>query len=791
MNNGHIVGADETEKESDIDNSNNINSQSHAYELGDCCKNLAISDNGAVYDRVNGDINESVIEGSSGQSMLPDKSKKQKILKDSSNSDKFIDINADNSSVQKPIEKSVKTVYLDENNESCLEGHETGLINKENCVKYEGSSIMDETSDLVGSNTDIGEQDTIVELSDFHSKSDTKDLIRTVETDKLQASNIEQILSEKKDLKMLAEVSVKNSQVSKQIDDSDSSHFPSSDVATPNIYDRKPDSSVEQVYFNKDYSRFHLFKPPKIDLMSIFKQTIGHKDVKKPHTYQTAKAELQLFHTDNTERLDDKVEPLLMQNQCSSETAEHEVLMSAVNEIQVMFDRARIAPNTVSDVNVDHTSSFLAAKENKDSLLENVPKEDYKEIQKCEEFQSVPAVLEGSSRNELTTPDNELDIADSVNVNFSFTKENVLNDKSNDGAKNENEGPAKLKPRKQNRRGYAGKFAIAHMLEQTSAKINEENEIKTSGNSEIFNANETIAKEKLNDSLASNGVSNDEVSSNFITKSFSELEETDNKDSYQDLVLESLAVEILMKDDIDVFTQKPVKAKDERKVSFSSDEIVTEDSDSDSSSSEEELSSQAEENLVDSFQASINLSKQKENKHSSQVRRPSLELISSSKKSGIELPRRQRRKEFKIKQENELSDGEKEILEEARCINHVREDETFQQHHPGYPLYPPPSYPPPWQQYPTSHYNQWYPPNYMHFQHHPMQYQQYPYYPFPGPNWSYSMPYSNNVSSLDQSASAGNENMKQAFELQSDYIRSMCQKPDDMRKQQSKMKVKK
>ena len=528
----------------------------------------------------------------------------------------------------------------------------------------------------------------------------------------------------------------------------------------------------------------HSVKPPPVDLMSLFKQTVSHKPLKNPHTYETAKAELHSFdQTDNSESLNDMVPSSQYQ---SNRSPDHEVLLSAVHELQIIFDRAATAgPYSMSKQNV--SLSNVKEKQNQDSILNS----ECNLSQKKDKTQS-PGNLSESQ-------------ADIINANGTVKREKLNVEFANSDAEiavgaqeldYQLVVKQKSKPKKlRNRSGYTGKFAIAHMLHQTDLS-HADDEVKVNDKSgmdidtevaTVSGATEMVNKDSKNTRVCGEvEITLKKLNQYEMTPGNQEIDQRYVADSHT-FVLESVPEKEQIQSNSETRAREQERA--ERRVSFSSDELVTEDSESDSSSADSMLN---ETQIIDG---------NKRIRKGSYAKKPVWgKQFSHSKSSGrAENKSSKGRNRSSYVEEPEFSDNQSEVLEETSYANFyqpqysscdIRLDEIHPHNYPdwsGYPYYPLPHS---WQHYyPTNLNSQWYPPYHSH-------YQQYPKYSFQPPYWPYSVPHLDSEKQADpflgyykmdcNSEERVAQSMKHAFEIQNDYIKEMCQKPDIKYKRKTK-----
>ena len=568
------------------------------------------------------------------------------------------------------------------------------------------------------------------------------------------------------------------------------------------VANQQSEPCTKENKINFDYkAQFASYVPPRIDIVSLFKQTMGHKALKNPHTYESAKAELETYKSD---------EPNVTEKhtfiQKIDRSIEHDTLVTAVHELQRMFDKATI--RSTSAQSRDNSPVALAA----ETVVDVCDKDRSANI----EQQAAPNNKEVESEAKADLHVNETKDKSVASTDKEETGNNTTHEPFTVGNEKEcttiNQDSA-VKPKKTSRRGYTGKFAIAHMLHQgdfdtdratvewgSAEKIKPLEEVdEINGSTKVKNMN----KEHKDKTYKGNN-----------ERSFDMLNDVNEvtlearvsvEDKYRDLVLESQAVESLMKHKADLETEG--KKRPERKVSFSSDEIVTEDSESDSSSDEES-------DCVDD-QNDMHRQKTSANESNTYPRSYSRQNINTDRSRHISINKfegARRKKEFRNEQVKFDNENYTNSKTKDYCYDNKESYDPNVPYNTGYAwnpynfsqqsstkysqrehgIHPPqpqsmPGYPhavyPSHRQhfYPGNFYSQWYPPFAQPFQQYPMQYSPY-CYPTPPAYGSYSVPYANNGRPSERkctiSESEEEQNMKQAFELQNDYIRLMCQKGD-------------
>ena len=560
---------------------------------------------------------------------------------------------------------------------------------------------------------------------------------------------------------------------------------------------QQSEQSTKGNKINIDYkAQFASYIPPKIDIVSLFKQTMGHKPLKNLHTYESARAEFETYKQDDSGVIEKHTFV-----QKIDRSSDHDTLVTAVHELQRMFDKAAIRPvSAQSEDNSLITMTAGSVEEDvgdKDSAI-NIEQTD---TNSGEAILEAEAVLHVNTTKDKSVASNDKEETNNNATDISFTLGNAKQSIkiSQDSA---------VKPKKVGRRGYTGKFAIAHLLHQDDFDTDKD---KTEGNSEMAKQHEGSVKKNDSTEVTVNKeyekVRNQRNSENsFGMHLYGANEAVDSiGDKYMDLVLESQAVENLMKHKAD--NEITEKKRPQRKVSFSSDERVTDDSESDSSSDEESDLVDDQDDMQDQKTSAY-----ENNTYSKTYPKQNLNMdrsrsISDYKSEGT----RRRKKELRTEQ-NEFDDYKYGSLEtedyyydnKERYDPHVpynpgfvggypysfpqqslskhsqREHGIPPRQHPSMPGYPHAGYLSHRQQfYPGNFYSQWYPPFSQPFHQYPMQYSPY-FYPTHSSYGPYSVPYASKGRPNEQghtvSESEEEENMKEAFELQTDYIRLMCQK---------------
>ena len=536
---------------------------------------------------------------------------------------------------------------------------------------------------------------------------------------------------------------------------------------------------------DKHKARLLEFKPPVTDLSSVFKQTIGHKPVKNPHTYESAIKEMNAL--DEVEDFDSSFGKEIVSLK-SKDSKSHEALLSSVNELLVMFDKG-------------------AAIENKSVMKENIV---------CGSGDSIDTQISDTklSNNARLIEGEDISKADCMNGNVPFVEEKqskMLCFSSTKGTSadthtemtEEHHGDnlkaesmvEKSKARKQrNRRGYTGKFAIAHMLHQDEPICGEdagESEISlgkgVSKDAPILGTNECVAKSDVKFYEGVNSLE-EETTQEELTlanKSF-------NADSSIS-VLESVPGN----EQINSKIRARNKENTERKVSFSSDELVTEDSDSDDSSTESEDS---DIEVPGDYAAT----RQKSETRTSQPVKPVPSSRTHFNRGGVRNQRNSGNIQASSSSTTEalLLNNKASAVDELEVCNGGLEEVSYpnfypHQYHSLKTSGPNANYHssfPGWSEYPFYHqsnaWQQYYPPNFMSQMHHPYQSypQQYPwianhmqppYMPYSvhppyggGQVDPFPAVYKTDFNSEEKVA----QSMKHAFQLQNDYIRKMCAK---------------
>ena len=551
-----------------------------------------------------------------------------------------------------------------------------------------------------------------------------------------------------------------------------------------------------------DYkAQFASYKPPKLDIVSMFKQTIGHKSLTNLHTYDSAKSELEAHKPDVSDvsekhTFTPKVE----------RSEDHDALVTAVHELQKMFDRASVRPISVQN-EVNSPDSITAG-----NVEDAGDKDRATKLEKADANSVEPQLeTEGLPNKNATKEDAALSLKDK---NSGDTK--ALKALQNEGKADMSNHDAVVKPKKTSRRGFTGKFAIAHMLHQGDLDADKDNVESRSKNeklheeiSEMNNADEV--KNELKDLKNKQSPGNNERLFNFNGANENAKADVSVEDKYMDLVLESQAVEKRMKHKAGVETME--KNRPERKVSFSSDEIVTEDSESDSSS---DIESDLEDDQKDihSYSHSQKASAYKGNTYFEGKARQKLKADRNRNSSDYKGGRKKKESQNEqneydsekyrnFESEDKYYDNKESYDSHAQYIpslsgfpyssphqssaKHSQRESGFHPPHPqSMPGYPHAFYPDHRQQYyPGNFYNQWYPPYPQPYQQYPMQCSPYSY-PTPQGYGSYPVPYARKGRPNEGYGLDSEEEMKEAFELQTNYIRLMCQKGDRGGKEKKK-----
>ena len=547
---------------------------------------------------------------------------------------------------------------------------------------------------------------------------------------------------------------------------------------------------------NIDYkAQFASYISPKIDIVSLFKQTIGHKPLKNPHTYESARAELETYKQDDSGVIEKHTFV-----QKIDRSSDHDTLVTAVHELQRMFDKAAIRPvSAQSEDNSIVTMTAGSVEEDlgdKDSAI-NIEQTD---TNSGEAILEAEAVLHVNTTKDKSFVSNDKEETNNNATDISFTLGNAKESIkiSQDSAD---------KPKKVSRRGYTGKFAIAHLLHQDDFDTDKD---KAEGNSEMAKQREGSVKINNSVEVTVNKEHEKVRIQRNSENSFGMLNGANEAvdsigDKYMDLVLESQAVESLMKHKADNENEITEKKRPERKVSFSSDEIVTEDSENDSSSDEE---SDLVDDQDDMQRQKISAYENNTYTKSYPKQNPNMDRSRNISDYKFEGARKKKSRSQHAEFDNEkYGNFEAEDFyhdNKERYDPHVQYNPVFAGGYPysfpqrsstkhslrehgipptpqSIPGYPHAVYPSHRQQfYPGNFYSQWYPPFSQPFHQYPMQYSPY-FYPTPsyGP---YPVPYASKGIPNEQghtvSESEEEENMKEAFELQTDYIRLMCQKGD-------------
>ena len=557
-------------------------------------------------------------------------------------------------------------------------------------------------------------------------------------------------------------------------------------------------------------AQFASFKPPKIDIVSLFKQTIGHKPLKSPHTYESAKAELVSYERDDSEVSE---KHSFIQN--GDRHSDHDALITAVHELQIMFDKATIRSKALE--NQDSNSVSLTTdigvedSHDKDSAT-NLEQQAAKNSEEAESLEN-KTILHINA-----TVDKSLGANHRVNRGCSAS--NVL-PTAKDGKEKKINQEMVVKPKKISRRGYTGKFAIAHMLHQGDFDNDDKNDdkfgiVKQYEEPMLDERNDSTEVENMNMELENRRNQGNNESSlgmlNEASEAFIDIRDS-VEDNYKNLVLESQAIEKSLKHEAEI---KAIETKSlERKVSFSSDEIVTEDSESDSISGDELnlIHGDQDDNQMHNYPSRKSATNEKNTSCKSYL---SKEINTNRSRNNdnckSEVARSRRKKES---DQVEFEDEEYGNLEIDNFENYYDNEERNDPHlqyysgfaaypnsfpqklstklsqresrirppqtpsMPGYPHAPFPSHTQ--QFYPGNFYNQWYPPFLQQFQQYPMQYPLYLPYPTPPSYGPYSVPFASKVRPDRHGhnfSSSEEENMKQAFELQTDYIKLMCHNGD-------------
>ena len=536
---------------------------------------------------------------------------------------------------------------------------------------------------------------------------------------------------------------------------------------------------------DKHKARLLEFKPPVTDLISVFKQTVGHKPVKNPHTYESAIKEINALDEveDFDSSLGKETETVSLK---SKESKSHEALLSSVNELLVMFDKAAAIENwSVLKENIVCGSGDSIDTQNSDTKLSNNARHiEGEDISKADCMNgNVPFVEEKQSKMLCFSSTK----GTSADTHTEMTEEHQGND-----LKTESMSKKPKASKQRNRRGYTGKFAIAHMLHQDGPSCSEaESEISlgkgVSKGAPILKTNECVAK---SDMKFFEGV-------NSLEEETTQEELTSANKNYNADISSSVLESVPGNEQVNSKTQARNIENTERKVSFSSDELVTEDSDSDDSSTESEDS---DVEVAGDYAAT----RQKSETRTSQP----VKRVPSSRTHFNRGGVRNQRNLGKIRTSNSsraealLANNKASAVDEFEACNSGLEEVSYpnfypHQHHSLKTSGPNDSYIssyPGWSEYPFYHqsnaWQQYYPPNFMSQMHHPYQSypQQYPWIanhmqppympysvhppygggqvdPFPGV-------YKTDFNSEEKVA----HSMKHAFQLQNDYIRKMCAK---------------
>ena len=566
---------------------------------------------------------------------------------------------------------------------------------------------------------------------------------------------------------------------------------------------------------DKHKARLLEFKPPVTDLISVFKQTVGHKSVKNPHTYESAVKEINALDEveDFDSSLGKETETVSLK---SKDSKSHEALLSSVNELLVMFDKAAAIENwSVLKENIVCGSGDSIDPQNYDTKLSNNARHiEGEDISKAdcmngnvpfvEEKQSkmlgnVPFVEEKQSKMLGNVP--FVEEKQSKMLCFSSTKgtsadthTDMTEEHQDDNLKTESMSEKPKASKQRNRRGYTGKFAIAHMLHQNEPSCGEdEGESKiglgfdVSKNALVLRTNESVAK---SDMKLYEGV-------NSLEEETTQEELTSANMNYNADSSISVLESVPGNEQINSKIRARNKENTERKVSFSSDELVTEDSDSDDSSTESEDS---DIEVPGDYAAT----RQKSETRTSQPVKPVPSSRTHFNRGGV----RNQRNSGNIQASSSLTtealllNNKASAVDELEVCNGGLEEVSYpnfypHQYHSLKTSGPNANYHssyPGWSENPFYHqsnaWQQYYPPNFMSQMHHPYQSypQQYPWIPYhmqpPYMPYSVHPPYSGGqvdpfpgVYKTDfNSEEKVAQSMKHAFQLQNDYIRKMCAK---------------
>ena len=552
-----------------------------------------------------------------------------------------------------------------------------------------------------------------------------------------------------------------------------------------------PDSDMQQLRVkdlkDKHKARVLEFKPPVTDLLSIFKQTVGHKAVKNPHTYESAIKEINALGEveDFDSSLGKETETVSLK---SKDSKSHEALLSSVNELLVMFDKAAAIENwSVLKENIVCGSGDSRDAQNTETKRSNNARHiEGEDISKADCMNgNVPFVEEKQSKMLCFS---------STKGTSADTHTEMTEKHHGDNLKAESM-VEKSKARKQRyRRGYTGKFAIAHMLHQDEPICGEdagESEISlgkgVSKDAPILGTNECVAK---SDMKFYEGV-------NSLEEETTQEELTSANKSYNADSSISVLESVPRNEQINSKIRARNKENTERKVSFSSDELVTEDSDSDDSSTESEDS---DIEVPGDYAAT----RQKSETRTSQPVKPVPSSRTHFNRGGVRNQRNSGNIQASSSSTTEalLLNNKASAVDELEVCNGGLEEVSYpnfypHQYHSLKTSGPNANYHssyPGWSEYPFYHqsnaWQQYYPPNFMSQMHHPYQSypQQYPWIAnhMQPPYMPYSVhpPYSGGqvdpfpgVYKTDfNSEEKIAQSMKQAFQLQNDYIRKMCAK---------------
>ena len=533
---------------------------------------------------------------------------------------------------------------------------------------------------------------------------------------------------------------------------------------------------------DKHKARLLEFKPPVTDLLSVFKQTVGHKPVKNPHTYGSALKEINaLDEVEDFDSLHDKETVSLK----SKDSKSHKALLSSVNELLVMFDKAAAIENrSVLKENIICGSGDSIDVQNHDTQMSNNARHiEGEDISKADYMNgNVPFVEEKQSKMLCFS---------STKGTSADTHTEMTEEHHGDNPKAEFmlEKPKASKQR--NRRGYTGKFAIAHMLHQNCGEDEGESDIglgfDVSKDAPILRTNECVAK---SDMKFYEGV-------NSLIEEITQEELTSANKNYNADSRSSVLESVPGNEQINSKTQQRSKENTERKVSFSSDELVTEDSDSDDSSTE------SEDNDVE-VPGDYAATRQKSEARTSQP----VKTVPSSRthfnRGGVRNQRNSRNIQASNSSTTEalLLNNKASAVDEFEACNGGLEEVSYpnfypHQYHSLKNSGPNDSYHssyPGWSEYPfyqPSHsWQQYYLPNFMSQMHHlyhsyPQQYpwfanhMQPPYMPYavhPPYRGGHADPFSGVYKTDLNSEEKVAQSMKHAFQLQNDYIRKMCSK---------------